>query len=392
MSTYMLISSDSHIIEPPDLWEQRIAREFRDRAPRLVHEAEADQWYADGVPFGNIGINQQAGVRFETPDQLTIEGCMATVPRGGVDPHAHVMDMDTDTVAGAVLYPSQGLTVYRTPDSLLLSAIFRAYNDWLADFCQPYPHRLKGIAMLNVDDVKDAVGELDRAATLGLAGAMIPIRPLEHRYDHPMYEPLWAAAQDLAMPLSLHVGTRRWQPGMDLNAPSLTRDVVATSNREYEVREAIAAMIFGGVFERYPHLKVGAVEFEVAWAPYFMSRMDDIYTSRAVGVGRRRFKHNILPSDFFRYNIFLSFQEDAVGIQLRSHIGVENLLWASDYPHAESTFPRSRAIVDRMLQRVPEVEQVQLAGANTARLYHFSMENLCPHATIVGAWREDAYV
>jgi predicted TIM-barrel fold metal-dependent hydrolase len=229
MSGYTLISSDSHIIEPPDLWEQRIDRAFLDRAPRLVQEAEADQWYANGVPFGNIGINQQAGVRFATPDQLTVEGRMATVPRGGIDPYAHVLDMDADTVAGGVLYPSQELTVYRVPDSLLLSAIFRAYNDWLADFCQPYPHRLKGIAMLNVDRIEDAIGELHRAAQRGLAGAMIPIRPLEHRYDHPMYEPLWAAARDLAMPLSLHVGARRWQPEMDLHAPSLSRDGANTA-------------------------------------------------------------------------------------------------------------------------------------------------------------------
>ena len=103
-----------------------------------------DQWYADGVKFGNIGINQQAGLRFETPEHLTVGGRMATVPLGGLDPHAHVKDMDADSVAGGVLYPSQGLTVYRVPDSALLSAIFRAYNDWLADFCQPYPRGLRG--------------------------------------------------------------------------------------------------------------------------------------------------------------------------------------------------------------------------------------------------------
>jgi predicted TIM-barrel fold metal-dependent hydrolase len=371
MSTYRLISSDSHIIEPPDLWEQRIDRPFRDRAPRLVHEADADQWYADGVKFGNIGINQQAGLRFEAPEQLTVGGRMATVPLGGLDPHAHVKDMDVDGVAGGVLYPSQGLTVYRIPDSALLSAIFRAYNDWLAEFCQPYPQRLKGLAMLNVDQVEKAVGELQRAAKQGLAGAMIPIRPMEYRYDHPMYEPLWAEAQDLAMPLSLHVGTRRWRPGMDLTAPSLPTDVVATSNREVEVREAIAALIFGGVFERYPKLHVGAVEFEVAWAPYFMGRMDNVYTERAVGVRGRRFKDGALPSDFFRRNVFISFQEDALGLQLRAHIGIENLLWGSDYPHAESTFPRSREIVDRILQGIPEAEQAQIAGENVARLYHF---------------------
>src|SRR6266542_6654569 len=151
--------------------------------------------------------------------------------------------------------------------------------------------------MLNVDDVQEAVGELQRAARLGLAGALIPLRPLEHRYDHPMYEPVWAAAQDLAMPLSLHTGTRRWRLEADGNDPTLV-DIVERTNKEHDVRVALAALIFAGVFERYPQLKVGAVEFEVAWAPYFMCRMDDVYTARAVGVIRRRFKNSALPSDF----------------------------------------------------------------------------------------------
>jgi predicted TIM-barrel fold metal-dependent hydrolase len=205
---------------------------------------------------------------------------------------------------------------------------------------------------------------------MGLAGALIPLRPLEHRYDHPMYEPLWAAAQDLAMPLSLHTGTRRWRPGADGNDPTLV-DVVERTNKEHDVRIALAAMVFGGVFERYPRLKVGAVEFEVAWAPYFLARMDNLYTEQAIGVHGRRFKGGAVPSDFFRQNVFLSFQEDAVGIQLRALLGVETLLWGSDYPHAESTFPRSRAIVERILQGVPDEEKAQIAGGNTARLYRF---------------------
>ena len=102
MAPYTLISSDSHIIEPPDLWEQHIDRPFKDRAPRLVHEGAFDQWYADGVKFGNVGTNQQAGLRFASPEQLTAAGSMRTIPQGGVDPHAHVQDMDVDTVAGGV--------------------------------------------------------------------------------------------------------------------------------------------------------------------------------------------------------------------------------------------------------------------------------------------------
>jgi predicted TIM-barrel fold metal-dependent hydrolase len=174
----------------------------------------------------------------------------------------------------------------------------------------------------------------------------------------------------MAMPLSLHTGTRRWQPGADGNDPTLV-DIVERTNKEHDVRIALAAMIFAGVFERYPRLKVGAVEFEVAWAPYFLARMGNLYTEQAIGVHGRRFKGGAVPGDFFRQNCFLSFQEDTVGIQLRGLIGVETLLWGSDYPHAESTFPRSRAIVKRILQSVPDEEQALIAGGNTVRLYHF---------------------
>jgi predicted TIM-barrel fold metal-dependent hydrolase len=370
MSTYTLISSDSHIIEPIDLWETHIDRQFRDRGPHLVHEGDVDQWYADGVKFGNIGTNQQAGLRFDAPEKLTAAGSMHTAPLGGFDPHAHVKDMDLDSVTGGVLYPSQGLTVYRVPDGALLSAIFRAYNDWLADFCHAYPQRLKGIAMLNVDDPQDAASELQRAANMALAGAMIPLRPMQQRYDHPMYEPLWAAAQDLDRPLSLHVGTYRWQPGTDPNDSA--QDIVAFTNRECDARNAIAAMIYAGVFERFPKLRVGVVEFEVAWAPYFLVRLDNVYTERAVGRKLTRFKDGMLPSDFFRRNVFISFQEDDLGIQFRSLIGVENLMWGSDYPHAESTFPKSREIVERLLKDVSAEEQAMIAGENAAQLYHFN--------------------
>ena len=370
MATYRLVSSDSHIIEPPDLWENRIDSRFRDRAPRLVPEPDFDQWYCDGTRFGSIGNNQQAGLRFEEPEKLTREGRMDTVPLGGLDPHAHIRDMDLDGVIGGVLYPSQSLTLWRVPASDVLSAVFRAYNDYLAEFCRPYPKRLKGIAMVNVDDVEDAVTELQRAAKLGLAGAMISVRPAL-RYDQPAYERLWATAQDLHMPLSLHTGTARWTPGADL-VPFDQVDALVFANLEGEVRESIGAIILSGVFERYPTLKVGAIEFEVLWAPYFIGRIDYAYKEKAMGFKGKRFKDDALPSDFFHSNIFISFQEDDLGIQLRHQVGVENLMWGSDYPHAESTFPRSREIVERILQGVPEQEKAQIAGGNTARLYHFN--------------------
>ena len=369
MTEYRVISSDSHIVEPEDLWAERIDSRFKERAPRLLHEDGQDQWICDGLRFGAIGINQQAGLRFENPEALTTGGSMETVPLGGIDPHEHVKDMDVDGVAAGLLYPSQGLTLFRVPATDVLSASFRAYNDYLAEFCRPYPDRLKGIAMINLDAVADGVEELQRAAGKGLAGAMISVNPILP-YSHSAYDPFWAAAQDLDMPLSLHVGTSRWKPGMDTGGVVL-QNPVDFPNREYDPRQCINGMTFAGVFERYPKLKVGVVEFEVSWAPYFMSRMDNFYQERAVGVQGARFKDAMLPSDFFRRNVFLGFQEDALGMQLRHHIGVENLLWGSDYPHAESTFPKSREILEEIFQGVPDEEKALIAGENTARLYNF---------------------
>ncbi len=369
MTEYRVISSDSHIVEPENLWAERIDARFKERAPRLLHEDGQDQWICDGLRFGAIGINQQAGLRFENPEALTTGGSMETVPLGGLDPHEHVKDMDVDGVAAGLLYPSQGLTLFRVPATDVLSASFRAYNDYLAEFCRPYPDRLKGIAMINLDAVADGVEELQRAAGLGLAGAMISVNPILP-YSHSAYDPFWAAAQDLDMPLSLHVGTSRWKPGMDTGGVVL-QNPVDFPNREYDPRQCINGMVFAGVFQRYPKLKVGVVEFEVSWAPYFMSRMDNFYQERAVGVQGGRFKDDMLPSDFFRRNVFLGFQEDALGMQLRHFIGVENLLWGSDYPHAESTFPKSREILEEIFKDVPDDEKALIAGENTARLYNF---------------------
>ncbi len=368
---YRLVSSDSHVVEPPDLWERFIAVAYRDRAPRVVREGGFDRWYADdGVSFGIVGSDTQAGRRFEAPESIRIEGVYEEVRRGGYDPHAHVADMELDWVSGAVVYPSVGLETWLIPSTDLLSAVFRAYNDWLAEFCAPYPDRIKGMAMVNVDVVADGVRELRRAASLGLAGVTIPQRPLFGRYDGATYEPLWSAAAELGMPLSMHSGTSRWSPNEKATFGN-SRGMVEFINQEYDMRDNVVAMIFSGVFERHPRLKVGLVEYEVCWAPYLLYRMDAAYQEirRPERFGGRRFGGEMLPSDFFRRNMFICFQEDALGMQMREYLGVETLMWGNDYPHAESTFPRSREIVERILEGVPLEEKRLIAGENCARLF-----------------------
>jgi predicted TIM-barrel fold metal-dependent hydrolase len=372
----LILSSDSHVFEPPDLWAKRIDAAFRHRAPRIVRIDDADEIVieADQVLSG-IGLISNAGARFDAPETISGRGRFEDVPRGGYDPEQHLADMRLDGVAGEVLYPSQGLFYFRVADPALMSAIFRAYNDWLAEFCRTDPARLKGIAMINVDDVHDAIAELERAARLGLAGAMISEYPLEHRrYDQPDYEPFWAAAESLGMPLSLHTATRR--QGKIRGAGDKTlRDATSRATKAFFPALSMCDMIFSGVFERHPRLTLAIVEFELAWAPHVLAAMDYTYRERHEEA-IYRFKGDTRPSDFFRENVVLSFQEDAIGIRLRDVIGVDNMMWGSDYPHSESTFPQSRKILAEILSGVPEPEQAKIVGGNAARVYGFDVAQL----------------
>ncbi len=369
MAGYRIISQDDHIYEPPDLWTSRIESRYRDRAPQVIREEDGDWWYCDGIKGQGGGGGAQAGLRFEQPEKQSLADFYDNVRPGGYIPEEHIKDMDIDGLDVSMLYPSVGLLLYSVPDGDLLNAVFRTYNDWLAEFCQPFPRRLKGIAMLNIDDVETGVKELERCAKMGLIGAMISVYPPEDRsYQSLEYEPLWAAAQDLQMPLSLHTGTHRPTTGEAAHNPVLSSSYVA--NLDHWVRMSLGHLIFSGVFERYPKLQIGSIELEISWAPHFLDRLDYTYTQRPSEAVSYRYKEDMLPSDYFHRNVFLGFQEDALGIRDRHIIGVDQIQWGSDYPHFESTFPRSREILEEILADCTDEEKAKIVGGNAARVYH----------------------
>ena len=373
MSSYRVISADNHVIEPYDLWTGRGESKFKDRLPRIERLEEGDYWFCDGlkVVTATAGSNQ-VGVRFEEPEKLSLKSWKETVPLGGYIPEEHVKEMESDGIDVSIVYSTIALQLYSVvPDSELLNSICRTYNDWVGEFCNAVPKRLKGIAMINVDDVQEGVKELERCAKMGLAGAMITVYPPEERpYNKPEYEPLWAAAQDLGMPLSLHIGTNR--PGReDRQLAALESSTVSFfSNIDHWVRMSLANMIFSGVFERYPKLQVGSVEHELSWVPHFLDRIDYNYTQRDQDFLQGcRLKEGALPSDYFHNNVFLGFQEDALGIRDRHIIGVDNLQWGADYPHTEATFPNSRQILEEILVDCTEEEKAKIVCGNVARVY-----------------------
>ena len=370
MTSYRVISADSHVFEPPELWTERIEPRYRERAPHVVLLDDGYWWVYEGRMGVGLGSGAQAGRRFEAPEKMTHGDIPENLHPGGYIPEEHVKDMDVDGLAVSILYPTVGLRLYTVDDGDLLSSIFRAYNEWLAEFCQQFPDRLKGIAMLNLDDVQVGVKELERCAKMGLVGAVITIYPPEDKaYDSPNYEPFWAAAQDLRMPLSLHISTNRPGPGQQFSDTDTIKPPFLC-NVDHWARMSLSNIIFSGVFERYPKLQIGSVEQELSWVPHFVDRMDYTYTQRVQIDPWYRFKEDTLPSDYFHRNVFLGFQEDGLGIRLRDVIGVDSLMWGSDYPHHESTFPRSRQILEESLVDCTEKEKAKIAGGNAARVYN----------------------
>ncbi|MEE9261012.1 MAG: amidohydrolase family protein, partial [Dehalococcoidia bacterium] len=167
---------------------------------------------------------------------------------------------------------------------------------------------------------------------------------------------------------SLHTGTNRPGSTSMRTEGKITQTGVDRSNTDYWVRMSMGHIIFSGVLERYPNLKIVNVEHDLAWIPYYMRRMDRTYIARPTQA-TYRFKDGMLPSDFMRRNIYHSFQDDGLGIRDRDIIGVDKLVWASDYPHAESTFPRSQEILEDILKGVPENEREMIVATNCAQLY-----------------------
>jgi len=371
-----IISSDSHVVEPPNLWQERMdSTRWGNLVPHLGKgggEDLFDWWFVGSQRIAATGSVSAAGKRFNNPEEILQAGVFEDIRPGAFIPKEHVKDMDLDGVFGGLVYPSAGLPLFGLEDPNLARAIFQTYNEWLSDFCKEYPSRLKGVgAVIIDDDITAAIEDLNMAKDMGLSGVMISSYPRNgERYYLDMYEPFWAAAEAADMPLSLHVTTNRFGGPQILNKGKQALNATDRCNNDYYVRQSIGDMVYYGVFERYPRLKVVSVEHELSWVPFFINRLDLHYKDRP-DVATYRFSGDSVPSDFMKRNVYHSFQEDALGIELRHYLGVDQLMWGSDYPHAESTFPESMRILEEIMIGVPDDEKLKIIGGNAAKVYGF---------------------
>lgn len=369
--SHNLVSADSHVVEVPDLWETRMSQSNRDRAPKVYFDEARKSWV-----FGSpevlpqaVGSLLMAGQKTEDTQKFHESG-FAAAREGGWNPVARLDDMAIDGVWGEVLYPSLGLGLFCMEDADLQEDCFRAYNDWLIDYCEGSPERLYGIALISVYNIEHAVAELTRCQKKGLRGGMIwqePHERLPFASDH--YNPFWQAAQELEMPISLHILTghgsskhRQRMMGLDRYRRSI--------HQSQDVQYALFEIIFSGALERYPGLKVVSVENEVGWMPFWLSQCDKYF---------HRFGPNIPipiktpPSEQFHRQVYATFFNDAVGGRQLSWWGTDNCMWSNDYPHQNSTWPHSRDIIARDLSHLEPLAQKKVIRDNVEKLYGLTL-------------------
>ncbi len=324
----------------------------------------------EGIPPIHVAQGMGAGKKPEELPKFFQSSTYKDGRPGGWDPAERLKDMDLDGVQADVIYTTLGFRQFWFTDAALQRACFRVYNDWLADYCAHAPQRLVGLALISLHDIDEAIKELRRCADRGLKGALIWASPPEDRpYSAPLYDPFWAAAQDLGMPISLHSITGAGAESRLAIKQPLDRYVRSTV-LSHEVQRTLVVLICSGVLERFPDLKLVSAENEVGWLPFFLQKLDQ---------AREEYQYlypvplKLKPSEYFRRQIFATFIDDPVGVASREFVGVENIMWSSDYPHTVSTWPHSREVVERDFKGVPDDEKRLIVRENVARLYGLAL-------------------
>lgn len=358
------ISADSHITEPPGCYRDHIETAYRERAPHVVHkDGIGDIYVVDGmkspVPMGLIAA---AGV---APEDIRVGGAkFEDLHRGGWDPSTRLADQDRDGVAAEIIYPTVGMLICNHPDFDYKKACFDAYNRWLQSYCSHAPDRLVGVGQTAMRTVQEGIADIERIKAMGFRGVMMPGNPGEKDYDDPIYDPFWEAAVGLDMPLSWHILT---SSGDNSLAKPRGPKINGFLSIIRGCQDIMGMLVFSGVFERHPKLRVVCVEADAGWAPHFMYRMDHAYKRHRYWLKGKELTR--LPSEYFRDHIALTFQDDWTAFQFADRLGPHQLMWANDFPHSDSTWPWSRDVIADQTRHLAADLKKRILRDNVAELY-----------------------
>lgn len=386
------ISGDSHLETSPEHWVERVPAAHRDRAPRATRLADGtDALLIEGVPARRLNMGDFYGGKGRENRTWGGGSTYENTPGTG-SPDQRIHEQDLDGIAAEVLFPGQqtGPRLWRSiADDDAYLAVVRAWNDWLAeDYCSVNPDRLIGLGVMPWSTADDAVAELEHCAHLGLKGVVMGSFPNGKSYPTPEDDKFWAAAVDLHMPITVHVEFDRQGPRSGplfkyQNAPQPADGgrggiVDTLANPKFASLGAVNAvqLLFAGVFDRFSSLKIFFAENQIGWIPHFLEQADELYDWHRFSAERRGMP--LLqrpPSEYIREHCFWGFQYNPVGVHLRHYIGVDRLIWATDFPHQGSEFPETRSrVIERNFAGIPEKDTYRMVCGNVCDFFGLDVE------------------
>jgi predicted TIM-barrel fold metal-dependent hydrolase len=366
----IVVDGDGHVCEPSDLWTTRLPPRLREHGIRLRWNADTgfDEAYVEDrliTDRGLVGLGN-AGTSFEDLGRGTH---YEDISRAGFDPRERLRVLDAEAIDAAVLYPGLGLSLGAIRDPELAVASCRVYNDWLSEFCAADPHRLYGAAALPLQDPAAAAIEARRAVDeLGLRAAFARPNPHNGQPLHdPVYAPVWQALEDLDVPIAFHPAGLWDMPG---TSQSMAQLMAAGTHHAlilfFDDYMTLANLVYAGVLEHHPRLRVAILECGGGWIAHWMDRLDEFTES----YGWQLLGLDMKPSAYFRRQGFVSFDpgEHTMGT-LAPLIGAHTMIWASDFPHSDARYP---GVVEELREHTGDMtpdDRVGLLGANALRLY-----------------------
>ena len=375
---YQVISADCHIDLPwlpEDLFVSQASAEMKSRMPFVEEKSDGKYWTSkNGAKFGLVNGMGSAGRRYvpgeiHRSDRMAEQGLYSDGEKGIrrlTTPELRVKDQDIDGVKAEVLYGVLGASG-RLDDDEASTEMLRIYNEWLADFCEGYEDRFAGLASIPSHSVDDAVREIERVAKRGM------LKGIEVANSHemaplfdPSWEPLWALAEESRLPVHYHTIGPRIDYDFEALAPLQRRQAFAVHITGFQLAmsKILMELLYGGVLESHPEMKVVIGESGIGWIPYILDHMDLEWEDQ--------FKDLTLtmrPSEYWRRQCYATYQSDPIGLRLLDILGEENIMWGSDFPHPDGVWPDSREFIDREFEQISDEVRQKIVCDNAANLY-----------------------
>jgi predicted TIM-barrel fold metal-dependent hydrolase len=356
--TMELISADSHVIEPPNIWVNALGDKFGDLTPRLINEYKGEK--------GNFFFSQRQTYKYDTIYHGE-EGRRAS----GHDPDVRLRFQNDGGITAEIIYPTLTGVVSRGDNRAAAHAFVRVYNDWISEFCSADPQRLWGVGVINIDNPEIARAEVEHCHARGLRAIKLPSAqfpgcpPLRDK----QFDPVWATCQDLGMPVTLHIGTGNIRDPFHFLEPGREGDVPAILLSIFSEVQALLAneFIFGGILDRFPRLGVLLSEWEISWIPQFMYRLDQVQADFSNRLSLPTL--DMKASEYLTQRMLHGVIDDRWAAEVVRMLGVDCIAWGSDYPHTRSIGIEADSHLQSMFAGFSEKDKLLIRAGNIRRFF-----------------------